>query len=236
MRYVATLLFLTCAGWAQAPKTIDFQTREGTLKLTAIRHASLMLEAGGKVVQVDPVGAEQYGSLPKADLVLVTDTHGDHLDAKALDAVKKAGTVAVAPAAAKLDGSKVLANGETATVGPFRIEATPMYNLTRGPSAGQLYHPKGRGNGYLVTYGGFRLLIAGDTEGTPELKATKNIDAVLLPMNLPFTMPPEEAAEAVKAMKPKVAIPYHYRGSDLSVFEKALAGSGVTVKLLDWYR
>jgi L-ascorbate metabolism protein UlaG (beta-lactamase superfamily) len=111
-----------------------------------------------------------------------------------------------------------------------------MYNVKRGPAEGQVFHPKGRGNGYIVTFGGFRLYNAGDTEGTPEMRAMKGIDVALLPMNLPYTMTPEEAAEAVKAFKPKVAIPFHYRGADLSVFEKALAESGVEVRILDWYK
>jgi L-ascorbate metabolism protein UlaG (beta-lactamase superfamily) len=111
-----------------------------------------------------------------------------------------------------------------------------MYNEKRGPEAGKVFHEKGRGNGYIVTYGGFRFYTSGDTEGITEMRALKNIDAALMCMNLPYTMPPDEAATAVRAFKPKVAIPYHYRGADLSVFEKGLAGSGVEVKLLDWYK
>ena len=103
------------------------------------------------------------------------------------------------------------------------------------PPAGQLYHDKGRGNGYIVTYGGLRIYIAGDTEGIAEMRALKNIDVAFIPMNLPYTMPPEEAAEAVKAFKPKVVYPYHYQGSDLGVFEAALKGSGVEVRIRDWY-
>jgi L-ascorbate metabolism protein UlaG (beta-lactamase superfamily) len=110
-----------------------------------------------------------------------------------------------------------------------------MYNLKRGPSEGKLYHDKGRGNGYILTYGGKRIYISGDTEGIPEMKALKNIDVAFVCMNLPYTMPPAEAAEAVRAFHPKVVYPYHYRGSDPKEFEAALAGSGIQVKLLDWY-
>ncbi|MBI5083677.1 MAG: MBL fold metallo-hydrolase [Acidobacteria bacterium] len=236
MRSALCLLFLAWALPAQTHPTLTFDTQAGPLKLTAIRHASFMLEAGGQVVHVDPTGAG-YEALPKADLLLITDTHGDHLDPKALGAARKPAAPVVAPEAAapRIESPKVLHNGESTTIGPWRIEAIPMYNLKRGPKEGAVYHEKGRGNGYILTYGGFRLYIAGDTEGIPEMRALKNIDAALVCMNLPYTMTPEEAADAVKAFHPKVAIPYHYRGSDLNAFSAGLAGSGVTVKLLDWY-
>ena len=117
----------------------------------------------------------------------------------------------------------------------LNIEAVAMYNVTRGPAAGKLFHDKGRGNGYVVTLGGKRVYFAGDTECTPEMKALKNIDVAFLPMNLPYTMPPSEAAECVKAFKPKIAIPYHYMGQNTEEFKAALAGSGTEVRLLDFY-
>ena len=110
-----------------------------------------------------------------------------------------------------------------------------MYNLTRGPAPGKLYHDKGRGNGYVITYGGLRMYVAGDTENIPEMRALKNIDVAFVPMNLPYTMTPEEAAAAVKAFKPKIVYPYHYQGTDLKAFETALNGSGIEVRLRDWY-
>jgi L-ascorbate metabolism protein UlaG (beta-lactamase superfamily) len=237
MRY-SSLLFLGASVLAaQTHPTVEFKTAGGAMKLTAIRHASFMLEAGGQVIHVDPWSQGNYAGLPQADILLLTDTHGDHLDPRALAQVRKAATQIIAPEAAarQVEGARVMKNGETLKLGAFGVEALPMYNMKRGPAEGKVYHEKGRGNAYIVTYGGFRFYIAGDTEGIPEMRALKNIGAALIPMNLPYTMPPEEAAEAVKAFRPKVAIPYHYRGSDLSVFEKALAGTGVEVKLLDWY-
>jgi L-ascorbate metabolism protein UlaG (beta-lactamase superfamily) len=129
----------------------------------------------------------------------------------------------------------VLRNGESREVGPWKIEAIAAYNLQRGPAPGTLYHEKGSGNGYVITYGGKRFYFSGDTEAVPEMKALKNIEAAYICMNLPYTMPPEEAASGVRAFKPRVAIPYHYRGSDLGAFQKALAGSGVEVRIHDWY-
>jgi L-ascorbate metabolism protein UlaG (beta-lactamase superfamily) len=127
-----------------------------------------------------------------------------------------------------------LLNGEKVPWGAFTVEAVPMYNMVRGPAPGKFFHTKGRGNGYIVTYGGTRIYISGDTEATPEMRALQNIDVAFLCMNTP-TMTPEEAADAAKAFHPKVAIPYHYRGSDPAVFQKALAGTGIEVRLLDWY-
>ncbi|MBV6432281.1 MAG: hypothetical protein IANPNBLG_02423 [Bryobacteraceae bacterium] len=231
----ALLVAMTAA--AQNRPVDTFQTKSGPVKLTVIRHASLMLEAGGQVVHVDPWSQGNYDGLPPADLILLTDIHGDHLDPKALARVKKASTVIIAPPAAAetVKDATVLRNGESKTVGKWKIEAVPMYNEKRGPAPGKLFHDKGRGNGYVVTYGGMRFYISGDTEGTPEMRALKNIDVAFLCMNLPYTMPPEEAAAAAKAFHPKVVYPYHYRGSDVKAFEKALAGSGIEVRLRDWY-
>ena len=134
-----------------------------------------------------------------------------------------------------VDGAKVMRNGETTTWDQWKIEAVPMYNLKRGPSEGKFYHDKGRGNGYVLTYGGKRFYIAGDTEGIPEMRALKNIDVAFVPMNLPYTMTPEEAADAVRAFHPKVVYPYHYRGADTQAFAKALEGSGIDVRLRNWY-
>ena len=209
----------------------------GAVKITAIRHASLMIEAGGKVIHVDPWSQGNFDGLPKADLILITDIHPDHLDQAAIDKVKKDGTAYIAPAAVAktITAAKVIANGESATWDKWKIEAVPMYNLKRGPSAGTLYHDKGRGNGYVLTYGGTRFYLSGDTEGIPEMRALKNIDVAFVCMNLPYTMTPEEAADAVRAFHPKAVYPYHYRGSDAGAFKKALDGSGIDVRVRDWY-
>jgi L-ascorbate metabolism protein UlaG (beta-lactamase superfamily) len=127
-------------------------------------------------------------------------------------------------------------NGEKKKFGDIEIEAIPMYNLQRGPQPGALYHTKGRGNGYVLTMGGKRIYISGDTEAIPEMRALKNIDVAFVCMNLPYTMTPEEAAAGVKAFRPKVVYPYHYKGSDLKVFAGALANEkGIEVRLREWY-
>jgi L-ascorbate metabolism protein UlaG (beta-lactamase superfamily) len=222
-----------------APSVTPAQTsvREGDITITPITHASFQIEYGGKVIHVDPTSPGDYSKSKQADLVLITDIHPDHLDPAAIARVRKQGSPVVAPQAAaeKIENATVMSNGETKSVAGISVEAVPMYNLQRGPSAGQLFHTKGRGNGYILTLGGKRLYIAGDTECTPEMRALKNIDIAFIPMNLPYTMPPSEAAECVKAFTPKVVYPYHYRGQNPEEFKAALKDVPVEVRLLDWY-
>ncbi len=228
---------------AQPVRTADsFPTAAGDAKITPIFHASVLLEAGGKAIHIDPYSQGDFTGLPKADLVLITHIHGDHNDPKALAQVRTGATVVYAPAnvAKTVPGALVMKNGETVHWGAFTIEAVPMYNLTHGPSAGTFFHPKGLGNGYVITYGGKRFNFSGDTEATPEFRGLKNIDVAFVCMNLPFTMTPAEAAEGVRAMHPGVVYPYHYRNGDkslqdLSVFKKALEGSHIDVRLRNWY-
>jgi len=239
MKMLAWFSVLSLAGGLAASDRVKdkFETSAGEVEITPIHHASLMISAGGKSIEIDPWSQGNYDGLPKADLILVTDIHGDHLDKAEIAKLSKDGTKIIAPAAvaAQVPGAQALANGASTDWGGWKIEAVPMYNVKRGPAPGKFYHDKGRGDGYVLTYGGKRFYIAGDTEGTPEMRGLKNIDVAFVPMNLPYTMPPEEAAEAVRALHPKIVYPYHYKGSDLSVFEKALAGSGIEVRIRDWY-
>ena len=233
----AMLSFAAAANAQMAHPVQTFDTSAGAVKITPVYHASLEIEAGGKVIIVDPAKPANFAGLPQADLILITDIHGDHLDADLIKAESKAGTEIIAPAAVAktVTTAKVIGNGEKTTWGAWTIEAIPMYNLTRGPAAGKLFHDKGRGNGYVLTYGGKRFYFSGDTENIPEMRALKNIDVAFVCMNLPYTMTAEEAAEAVKAFHPKVVIPYHYKGQDTAVFKKALDGTGIDVRLLEWY-
>ena len=220
---------------SEAPQT--FPTSAGPVKIIPLYHASTLIEAGGKVIYLDPAKPAKLDGLPKADLILITDIHGDHMDPDSIKEISKSDTEIISsPAVAQtVTSAKPIANGETKTWQGWTIEAIPAYNIKRGPAPGKLFHDKGRGNGYVLTYGGKRFYFSGDTEGIPEMRALKNIDVAFVCMNLPYTMPPEEAADAVKAFHPKIVIPYHYRGSDLAIFQKALQGSGIEVRLLDWY-
>ena len=210
---------------------------EGNVQVIPITHGSVVLQWEGKVIHVDPWSQGDYDGVPQADLILVTDIHGDHMDPDQISKVRKANTVIIAPAAVQktVTQARVLGKGESVEILGARIEAIPMYNLKRGPEEGKLYHDKGRGNGYIVKLGDQRFYFSGDTECIPEMKALKDIDVAFVSMNLPYTMTPEEAAGCVNAFAPKVVYPYHYRGSDMDVFKNSVTAGGVEVKLLDWY-
>jgi L-ascorbate metabolism protein UlaG (beta-lactamase superfamily) len=230
--YLGALLICSVAGLAAD----EISTGAGPVNITPIQHASVLLEAAHQVIYIDPAQGK-YDGLPLADLILITDIHGDHMAPAVLQKLQKPGTVIFAPeAVAKtVTNARVIRNGESQTFGKWKIEAIPMYNLTRGPQPGKLYHEKGRGNGYILTYGGKRFYFSGDTEGIPEMRHLQHIDVAFVCMNLPYTMTPQEAADAVREMHPKIVYPYHYRGSDTHAFAQALAGTGVEVRLRNWY-
>lgn len=216
-------------------------TEHGTWTVRPIHHATLALGWEDRVIYVDPVGpAQRFDGLPRPDLVLITDIHGDHFNLETLQAVCTSETRLVAPPAVAERLSEelrrrttVLTNGQTATLLGFRIEAVPMYNLT--PER-QQFHPRGRGNGYVVAVGSSRIYISGDTEDIPEMRTLRDIHVAFVCMNLPFTMTVEQAADAVRAFRPRIVYPYHSRGSDLERFRQLVGPeSGIEVRLRDWY-
>jgi L-ascorbate metabolism protein UlaG (beta-lactamase superfamily) len=234
---LAVAALLLSANAANAAEAQVFKTSKGDVKITPIYHAAMLIEAGGKKIYVDPAKPAVITGMPKADLILITDIHGDHMDQNEITELSASGTEILAPPAVvkTITNAKSISNGESKDWEGWKIEAIPMYNIKRGPSEGKLFHDKGRGNGYVLSYGGKRFYISGDTEAIPEMEALKNIDVAFVCMNLPYTMPPEEAAEAVKKFHPKVVIPYHYGMSDLNVFKKGLEGTKIEVRTLDWY-
>jgi len=210
-------------------------TSKGNLVLTFLGHGSLLMNFGGKMIHVDPYGeVADYTKLPKADLVLVTHDHYDHLDPKALQAILKPGTTVVAAksCAGKVKDAVIIGNGETATALGLKIEAVPAYNIVHKRPDGAPFHPKGAGNGYIITFGDKTVYIAGDTENIPEMKSLRNIDIAFLPMNLPYTMTPEMVAEAAKSFKPKILYPYHYGETDTTKLVSLLRGEkGIEVRI-----
>jgi L-ascorbate metabolism protein UlaG (beta-lactamase superfamily) len=223
---VAILLVGLPAGSADFPQD-TITTSEGDLVITFIGHGTLMFEFAGQVIHADPWSRfADYGSLPKADLIVVTHDHGDHLDPAAIAGVRKDDTVIVVTqrCADKFGEGTVMANGDTKIVKGIKIEAVPAYNLVHMRSPGQPFHPKGAGNGYVLTLGDARVYIAGDTENVPEMKQLQNIDIAFLPMNLPYTMTPEMVADAARAFRPAVLYPYHYGQTDVSQLADLLAG------------
>lgn len=231
-------ILLAVPSIAQANRqTQTFSTAAGAVQSTPIYHASALIQAAGKSIYIDPVKPGDFEGLPSADLILITHAHGDHFDPATIAKLSKPGTEIFAPAAVAeaLKTAHVLTNGQSTTWHEWKIDAVPAYNIKRGPAPGKLYHPKGWGNGYVLTYGGKRFYFSGDTEAIPEMRELKNIDVAFICMNLPYTMTPQEAAAVVKAFHPKVAIPYHYRGTDIQTFKEALSGTEIDVRLLNWY-
>ncbi|MSO83432.1 MAG: MBL fold metallo-hydrolase [Acidobacteria bacterium] len=240
---------------AQMPTTTRVPAAGGDIVITALGHASVQLEQGGKVVIVDPVsGQADLSKAKQADLILVTDIHPDHFDPDAIAKLRKPGAPVVVPPAVadtkKIPNTIAMLNSlmrtnESALAG-ITVISVPAYNLQRGPAPGQLYHPRGRGQGYLLTFSprladarigkAASVYVAGDTECVPAMAQwVKDVDVALMPMNLPYTMTPAEAAACVKEFKPKVAIPYHYMGQKPEEFAAALKGGPIEVRLLDWY-
>jgi L-ascorbate metabolism protein UlaG (beta-lactamase superfamily) len=195
------------------------KTSAGDLAITFVGHGTLMMEFQGKTIHIDPwTRAADYASMPKADLALITHHHGDHLDGKAVKQIRREKTVIVITAACANDveGGMILKNGESTEAMGVSVTAVPAYNLVHKRSNGQPFHPKGEGNGYVLGFGDTKVYVAGDTENTPEMKALRDIDIAFLPMNLPYTMTPEMAADAVMAFRPTIFYPYHYGDTDVS--------------------
>lgn len=217
--------------------TQTFKTSAGVVEITPIFHASVMIKAGSDTIYVDPAPPANITGLKPGSLILITDIHPDHLNMADITALSDAKTEIIAPAAAQatVKSAEIMANGESTQWHKWNITAVPMYNVHNAMPNGTPFHPKGRGNGYVLSYGGKNFYFAGDTEGIPEMRELKNIDVAFIPMNLPYTMTAEDAADAVKAFKPKVVIPYHYRGQDLQKFASALKGTGIEVRILDLY-
>lgn len=232
-----TVALLIIASFAHAaPQTDSFHTEAGELKITFLKHASLVLDFHNTIIHVDPVAQmADYNTLPKADLILITHEHYDHFEPDTIKQISKEGTkvILTAACAKKLASGTVLNNGEEIKLAGINILAVPAYNLIHKKDNGESFHAKGTGNGYLLTIGGKRVYVAGDTENIPEMKGLTDIDIAFLPMNLPYTMTPEMVADAVLCFKPKVLYPYHFSGTDpaeLTTIMKEFTGTEVRVR------
>lgn len=222
--YLLILLMWTVYSTANAQNfnTDVYETSEGKLTIAFIGHGTLMFQFNGKTIQVDPwEKLADYSILPKADIILITHGHGDHLDTAAIRKTSKVGTVLVTTSevAGKIKQGEVMQNGEKRIVDGLSIEAVPAYNYTPGK---ERFHPKGRDNGFVIQFGNKRVYVAGDTEDIPEMAELKNIDIAFLPVNQPYTMLPEQLAHAVQMLKPAVVYPYHFGETDLNKVVKLL--------------
>ena len=254
MRFILAVLLLSCIAISAACGAQlsgdQIATDKGVLVIHPIHHATFLMQWNGKTIYVDPVGGvKPFADLPKPDLVLVTHIHGDHFDPATIEALVPVGgqpfIIAPPTVAEKIPEAlrartkvRILTNGERTEAEGISIKAVPAYNKT---AEKEKFHPKGRDNGYVLTMGGKRVYIAGDTEDTAEMRALKDIDIAFMPMNLPYTMSVAKAADAIREFKPKIVYPYHYRSHDgtKADFEqlKKLVGdqSGVEIRVRDWY-
>ena len=209
------------------------QTNDGPLAIQPLNHSALRFEFKGKQYYVDPAGQADWAKLPKADAILITHIHGDHLSVPTINTLKKDGTEIYGSdgVVKQANIGKAIAPGDKIKVLDVPVEAIAAYNLTADRLT---YHPKDRKDvGYLLTFGNKRVYVGGDTEVTPEMKALKDIDVAFLPINLPYTMTPQEAVEGAKAFKPKVLYPYHQGQSSPADVKKLLAEEkGIEVRVL----
>lgn len=246
MRNLTSLfvLFLFLTGNAQNQK-YALQTKKGNADFYPIVHGSMVFTFDDLTVAVDPYGgAERFNAFEKFDYVLITDIHGDHYNPKTLDGLNLEDTkLIVPPAVYDLLSERyqsraiVMKNGDSGKIGSIKIEAIPMYNL---PESSESRHTKGRGNGYVLKMGGKHIYISGDTEDIQEMRSLKRIDLAFVCMNLPYTMDINQASSAVLEFKPKVVVPYHYRGKEMSDIEafKSLVNekdTTIEVMLYNWY-
>ncbi|MFS4469208.1 MBL fold metallo-hydrolase [Maribacter sp. 2210JD10-5] len=216
------------------------------VEIIPIEHATAVLQWNNITIYVDPVGgAETFSTYNKPDLILITDIHGDHFNLETLEALNTSKAKIMVPqtVADKMPDSftpqlDILNNGDTKERYGILVEAIPMYNLREEALK---FHKKGRGNGYVLNMDGERIYFSGDTEDIPEMRALENIDKAFICMNLPYTMTPKSAADAVLEFKPAEVYPYHYRGrpdvSDVSIFRNLVnkGDSEIKVVQMDWY-
>ena len=216
-------------------ETDTIHTSAGDLTITFLGHGSLMLDFNQLNISIDPFSrVADYSQLPKTDLILITHEHQDHLDLSALADVRTENTdlVLTEICAKQITGGTIMQNGDVRIVRGIQIEAVPAYNLVHKRENGQPFHPKGIGNGYIMTFGDMRVYIAADTENTPEMKALTDIDVAFLPMNLPYTMTPGMVADAAKAFQPRLLYPYHFGNTDTSKLLELLRDEkGIEVRI-----
>ena len=235
-----SMFFMMISACASNPNATDtFKTRTGKkVVITAIKHASIRITYHGKEFEIDPVGGMEpktdYSKFPKADYILITHEHFDHLDKAAIASLEKKGTVMIANknSADILGKGKVMNNWDSLTLAKdITLKAVPAYNITPGHTQ---FHPQGRDNGYILTLDGLRIYIAGDTEDINEMKDIHDIDIAFLPCNQPYTMTPEQVAKVARIIKPKVLFPYHYSDTKIEQVSQLLRGTHIDVRIRNY--
>jgi L-ascorbate metabolism protein UlaG (beta-lactamase superfamily) len=216
------------------PSFDTINTTAGVVEMHFIGHGSLLFKLKNFTIYIDPVRTSgSYDNLPKASLILVTHEHSDHLDTDLIDDLRQQGTVLLCneKSAVKVSWAQILRAGDKNIVDGITIETIPAYNIKNMRTPGQPFHPKGSGNGYIISIGDKRFYIAGDTENIPEMKVLKNIDVAFLPMNMPYTMTPEMVADAARSFKPEILYPYHYGDTDTGEIINLLKDTQIIVRI-----
>lgn len=226
----------------------SYETSAGPLIVIPIHHATFVMEWNGETIYCDPVGdPDRFSDLAPPTLIVLTHHHEDHLDIEVLRRLVGEGTAVIAPEMVheklppEIAGkTTVLANGETTRWHEIGIEAIPMYNTT--PER-QKFHQKGAGNGYLFDFAGTMVYLASDTEPTAEMDRLGKVDIAFFPMNLPYTMTPEQVFACIEKTEPRYVYPFHYRFPfDEPAFEPAnladLMPEGAQTRIVerDWYQ
>ncbi|MBW6502112.1 MAG: MBL fold metallo-hydrolase [Bacteroidales bacterium] len=217
-----------------APEIDRINTSAGNVEMFFVGHGSLMFKVNNYVIHIDPVRSMgDYNNLPKADLILVTHDHYDHLDRELIEDLRKPNTLLFSnqSSAEAVSWAQAMKEGDRKAAGDFTIEAVPAYNIKHERAKGQPFHPKGVGIGYILSIGDKRFYIAGDTENIPEMKTLKNIDVAFLPMDLPYTMTPEMVADAASTFNPKILYPYHYGDTDTGKLKELLKDTDIEIRI-----
>jgi L-ascorbate metabolism protein UlaG (beta-lactamase superfamily) len=239
IRTISFIIFIamTIPSFSQKYPAFDtMHTSAGDVEMHFIGHGSLMFSVNNYIIHIDPVSSSgSYENKPKADLILVTHEHYDHLDPDLISKLRKDETImfSTEKVASQVKWARVMKAGDKSTAGAITIESVPAYNIVNMRAQGQPFHPKGSGIGFILTIGDKRIYVAGDTENTQEMKALRNIDVAFLPMNLPYTMTPEMVADAANAFKPGILYPYHYGDTNTDKIVALLKNSSIEVRIRD---